>query len=269
MGDFKDKIVLITGAGRGIGRAIAQAFAARGAAVAANDINPTSLDETVTGIQSAGGRAKAYIFDAAKRMPVAGMVSQVLEDWGRVDILVNHAAVRPQASILELDEWDFHRTLDVNLGGPFFAMQICGRAMRKQGGGVILNLGASGGDDQGPGQQAAYTASKAGLVALTQAAGRELADDHIRVNALCPGANTGLAANGAGLFLVGPAGPDGVALQERLAGALPAGLSWSEAVAAAALFLCSPAAAGITGQVIGLGSANRPTTNETGFHLSS
>ena len=79
MGDFKDKIVLITGAGRGIGRAIAQAFAARGAAVAANDINPTSLDETVTGIQSAGGRAKAYIFDAAKRMPVAGMVSQVLE----------------------------------------------------------------------------------------------------------------------------------------------------------------------------------------------
>ena len=114
MDEFAGKVVLITGAGRGIGRELALAFSSLGAIVAANDINPISLEETISQITQTGGTARAYIFDVAKRMPIEGMVSQVLEHFGRIDILVNHATVAPDAFLLDMDEWDFHRTLDVN-----------------------------------------------------------------------------------------------------------------------------------------------------------
>jgi 3-oxoacyl-[acyl-carrier protein] reductase len=94
MAHIKDKVVLITGAGRGPGRSIAEAFAARQAIVAANDLTPINLDVTLERIVSAGGRAKDYIFDVSKKMVAQTMIDQVLSDWGRIDILVNHAAVR-------------------------------------------------------------------------------------------------------------------------------------------------------------------------------
>lgn len=188
MNDFVDKVVLVTGAGRGLGRRIALAFSSLGAVVAVNDINPINLDVTVSQILDAGGNARAYVFDIAKRMPIEAMVAQVLDHFGRIDILVNHASVEPDASLLEMDEWEFHRTLDVNLGGPFFTMQQVGRVMQGHGGGAIVNLISTVGQVRIHKGNAAHLASQAGLVGLTYAAAREYAAYSIRVNAVCDGA---------------------------------------------------------------------------------
>lgn len=179
-------MVLITGAGRGIGRALACAFAGQGAIVAANDINPLGLENTLADVAALGGRAGEYLFDVAKRMPVQALVDQVLDEWGRIDILINNAAVEPVADLLDMDEWDWHRTLDVNLGGPFFAMQHVGRTMRSQGGGVIVNIAAADSYLYGRNKRSAFSAGKAGLVGLTRYAAQELAPYNIRVLAVCP-----------------------------------------------------------------------------------
>jgi 3-oxoacyl-[acyl-carrier protein] reductase len=184
MDEFQDRVMLVTGAGRGLGPAVARTLARRGAILAANDINPLSLDELVAQCNALGGRARAYCFDVAKRMPVMALVAQVLEDWGRIDGVVINAAVEPVAALLEMDEWDWHHTVDVNLSGAFFVIQQAGRAMRQAGGGVIVALGANPAyADQFRG---AYMASKAGLLGLVVEAAHELEGDHIRVNAVCP-----------------------------------------------------------------------------------
>jgi NAD(P)-dependent dehydrogenase (short-subunit alcohol dehydrogenase family) len=182
MNDFKDKVVLITGAGKGSGRLLAEAFAARGAFVAANDISPVNVDEVVAGIVSRGGRAKSYVDDVAKKIAVQTMVKKLEDDFGHIDILVNHAAVRPHISLLDIDEWDWHRVLDVNLTGALLMMQSVGRVMRARGQGVIINLITGAGE--GADKEAAYRASMAGLLALTQSAARELSPHGIRVNGL-------------------------------------------------------------------------------------
>jgi NAD(P)-dependent dehydrogenase (short-subunit alcohol dehydrogenase family) len=242
MDDFTGQVVLVTGAGRGIGRAIAEAFAARGARVAVNDINPLGVDETVNRILQAGGHSRGYVFDVAKRMPVEGLVSQVLEDFGRIDILVNNAAVEPHVSILEMDEWDFHRTLDVNLGGPFFAMQLAGRAMRAQGGGVMVNIASIAGRAHGLKDRAAYVASKTGLIGLTREAAREFAVYNIRVNAVCPGIiETEMTA---------ALRQDPEVVRKWLEDIPQGRLGQTADVVGLVLFLCSPAASYLTGQAI-------------------
>jgi NAD(P)-dependent dehydrogenase (short-subunit alcohol dehydrogenase family) len=184
MSELTDKIVLVTGAGKGTGRAVAEAFAARGAVVAANDVTPINLDETVARITASGGRVRAYVEDVAKKMPVQALVTAVEDDWGRIDILVNCAEVEPRFPLLDMDDWDWQRTMDVNLTGTFLLMQSVGRVMRAQGGGVMVNLGARAKAQENRG---AYFVSKAGLVALTEQAAGEFAAYNIRVCWVAPG----------------------------------------------------------------------------------
>jgi NAD(P)-dependent dehydrogenase (short-subunit alcohol dehydrogenase family) len=242
MNDFHNKVVLITGAGRGIGRAIAESFAARGARVAANDILPVNLDETVARIQAEGGQAKDYLADVSKKMAVQTMIEQILDDWGRIDILVNNAGVEPHVPLLDMDEWDWRRTLDVNLTGAFFMLQSAGRVMREQGGGAIVNIGSIAGRAHGLKDRGAYVASKLGLIGLTREAARELAAYHIRVNAVCPGViETEMTAH----FRQDPA------VVEKWLEGIPQGrLGQPQDVAGLVLFLCSDAAAYLTGQAI-------------------
>jgi len=179
MHSLKNKIVLLTGAGSGVGSQLAETFAAAGAVVAANDITPINLDATVERVRAAGGQIRDYVADIAKKMPVQALINQVLDDWGRLDILLNCTSVNPSKPLIDLDEWDWRRALDVNLTGPFLLMQSAGRVMRESGGGVILNVLTP----EGGGSLRTGTAA---LAALTLAAAVEFSAYNIRVHALSP-----------------------------------------------------------------------------------
>jgi 3-oxoacyl-[acyl-carrier protein] reductase len=237
--EFEGKIVLVTGAGRGIGRAIAEAFGARGAIIAANDITPINLDETVRRLQEAGVQASSYVFDIAKRIPVETLVADVMEDWKRIDILINNAGVEPHSRILDMDDWDWQRTLDVNLSGPFYTMQQVGRVMAARQEGVIVNIAASAGRAHGLQGRGAFLASKSGLLGLTREAAREFAEYGIRVNAVCPGE----VRSGAETQVPDPPLPAFLA---------PHRPGQPQDVAELVLFLSSRAAAHITGQAINI-----------------
>jgi NAD(P)-dependent dehydrogenase (short-subunit alcohol dehydrogenase family) len=242
MSELLNKVVLVTGAGRGIGRGIANAFAAEGAIVAANDLTPINLDETMRQITANDGRGKDYLFDVAKKMPIQSMIEEIREDWGRIDILINNAVVEPHASILEMDEWDWRRTIDVNLSGSFFTMQSVGRLMREQGGGVMVNIASLEGRAFGLKNRSAFIASKMGLIGLTHEAARELAAYNIRVNAICPGMiKSGIAANLC---------QDDAMLSKWLEDVPPGRLGRVGGVTGLVLFLCGDAAAHITGQAL-------------------
>ena len=179
---LEGKIVLITGAGKGKGRALAEALSKRGAIIAANDISPINLDELV---KESEGKIKAYIEDIAKKVGVQTIIKQVEDDFGRIDILINHAAVEPASPLLDMDEWDWHRVLDVNLTGAFLAMQSVGRVMRAQGSGVIINI-ITAGEPQDR-NKAAYITSMYGLVGMTRSASEEMAPYGIHVHAVGSG----------------------------------------------------------------------------------
>lgn len=183
MNYLKDKVVLITGAGKGVGRALALAFAEQGAVVALNDISPVNVDLVVAEIIARGGQARSYVEDVAKKVGAQYLVNSVEDDFGRIDILVNHAAVEPHTPLLAMDEWDWHRTLDVNLTGAFFMMQSVARVMRGKGKGEILNIVAGSGEGVGK-DAAAYLSSMAGLAALSHQADLELSPLGIRVYAV-------------------------------------------------------------------------------------
>jgi NAD(P)-dependent dehydrogenase (short-subunit alcohol dehydrogenase family) len=178
MAEFAGKIVLITGAGKGTGRNVAIEFAANGATLAVNDVSPVNLDETVAQILATGGQARAYVEDIAKKMPIQTLLNSVVDDFGKIDILVNCAEVEPQKTVLEMDDWDWQRTMDVNLTGPFLLTQSVGRIMKEKGGGVIVHVGERA---KGQENRAAYFASKAGLAALSALAAYEFSEFGIRV----------------------------------------------------------------------------------------
>jgi NAD(P)-dependent dehydrogenase (short-subunit alcohol dehydrogenase family) len=188
MTDFKGKVVLITGAGKGSGRKLAEAFASQGATVAANDISPINVEEVAEGIRAQGGDARVYVDDIAKKVGAQALVKQVEDDFGRIDILVNHASVEPHFSLLEMDEWDWRRVLDVNFTGAFLVTQSVGRMMREQGGGVIINLVTEAGRDESM-KRAAFFASMSGVETFSQQAARELAPYGIRVHCVTTDTN--------------------------------------------------------------------------------
>ena len=237
--DISNQVALVTGAGRGIGRAVAIALADAGARVCVNDINPDAARATAGDIQNQGGQAFDYTADVSKKMQVGPMIEAVRDRWDRLDILVNNAGVEPKASVLELDEWDWERTLDVNLKGTFFCTQLAGRVMRDQGGGVIVNIASIAGYKSPLPNASAYCASKAGVVGFTRECAHEFAAYNIRVNAVCPG------------VIVTPmteksrSDPD--IMRKWLEDIPQKRLGEPEEVASVVLFLCSDAASYLTG----------------------
>lgn len=181
--NLQNKVVLITGAGKGNGRKLAEEFAKRGAIIAANDISPMNVEDVVDSINKNGGKAKSYIEDVAKKVGAQALIKNVEDDFGKIDILINHAAVEPHVSLLKMDEWDWHRALDVNITGSFLMMQSVGRMMKEQGSGVIICLVEEAGKTLKK-EAGAYFASQAGLKELSNQMNLELNSYHVRVFAI-------------------------------------------------------------------------------------
>jgi NAD(P)-dependent dehydrogenase (short-subunit alcohol dehydrogenase family) len=186
--NFSGHTALVTGAGAGIGRAIALALGAAGAAVICGDINPDHADETAVTLVSGGGQALGWQADVANRFQVAAMIEAGRDAFGRIDLLVNAAGVFKRGELLKLDEWDWRRMLDVNLTGAFFTTQLLGRVMAEEGGGAIVNLASDAAYPNPLPEGIAYSTTKVGLIGMTIQAARELAAAGVRVNAVCPGA---------------------------------------------------------------------------------
>lgn len=181
------KTVLVTGAGKGIGRALAQRFASVGCRVGVNDVDAEAAAETAATITDAGGTATAFPADVADGTAVEAMVDAFLEAYGTIDVLMNNAGlVSPMLHFFEADEAWWRRIVDVNLTGHFLTSHRAARVMAKNGGGVILNM-SSGGATRAHRSFTAYDATKGGIEALTRAMALDLGPYNIRVNALMPG----------------------------------------------------------------------------------
>lgn len=239
--NLSGKVALVTGAGRGIGKAIAEALASSGAAVAINDIDADSARVTA---DTLGAPARAYPADVSDADAVQRLIERVAAEMGGLHILVNNAGIEPKAPILELSLDDWRRTLEVNLSAAFYTSRIAGRLMRAAGGGVIVNIASIAGHNIPLPNRAAYVASKAGLIGFTKECAREFAAYNIRVNAVCPGViETEMTAESRS----NPA-----QLQKWLADIPQGRLGQPHDVSGLVLFLCSDAAAYLTGQAINI-----------------
>jgi len=189
MNNLKDKVAIITGARRGMGRTDALKLAAAGARVVVSDIDQADCEKVVQEIEKNGGEAIAVKCDVANKSEVDAMVQKTLDKWGRVDILVNNAGIAQFKPFLELTEEDWNKTMDINLKGYFLCAKACLETMIKQKSGVIINIASVAMGQQGFGAAGAvhYSASKGGIAAMTEALAVELAPYNIRVNAIAPG----------------------------------------------------------------------------------
>jgi len=183
---LKEKVAIVTGAGSGIGKATAEYFAQQGAKVVAVDWNAASGERTVEGIVNAGGVAVFCHSDVSIAAQVEGMVGTALDRFGRLDILVNNAAIQILSKLVETTEADWDRTHSVNLKGVFLGCKYAIPAMRKGGGGAIVNIASVLGIVADP-DLAAYCAAKGGVISLTRVAALTYGVDSIRVNCICPG----------------------------------------------------------------------------------
>ncbi len=237
--NLKNRVALVTGAGRGIGKAIAQGLSDCGAKVAVNDIDPQTAALTAGTLV---GDANAYVADVRDSAAVQTMVEKVVADFGRLDILVNNAGVEPRASILEMTDADWHDAIETNLSAAFYTSRSTGRVMKAAGGGVIVNIASIAGHNIPIALRSGYVASKAGLVGFTRECAREFAAYQIRVNAVCPGViETEMTAH---------LRQNAAQMQKWLEDIPQKRLGIPEDVVGLVLFLCSDAARYLTGQAI-------------------
>jgi len=187
--NFKDKVVVITGAGGGIGRATALLFAQNGAKIVANALKPDnkqSAPETVKLIDNKGGEAIYIEGDVSNPESAQSIINKTVETYGRIDVLVNNAGIVIPGNLETTTEDAFDLTMNVNVKGPFLMSKYAVEQMKKQGGGVIVNIGSVAAL-KGHVDRIAYCASKGAVVSLSRAIAAEYVKDNIRVNVVCPG----------------------------------------------------------------------------------
>jgi NAD(P)-dependent dehydrogenase (short-subunit alcohol dehydrogenase family) len=183
---FEGRRVIVTGGSQGIGKAVAERFAAEGADVLITGRRQEVLESVVAGIAGARGSAWAYRADVSAPADVAATVAAAVERWGRIDVLVNNAGIGEEVPFLEIELESWDRVLDTNLRGAFLMAQAVAREQVKSGGGAIVHIASIDGSG-GDGPYASYNASKAGLLGLNRTMALELAEHGIRVNCVSPG----------------------------------------------------------------------------------
>ena len=239
MSELSNQVAVVTGAGRGIGRAIALKFAAAGADIVCVSRTVENSEKVAAEVRALGRRAWALAVDVADAAAVAGAAEKISAEPGQVDILVNNAGVTRDGLIMRMSDTDWDTVLDTNLKGAFLFTKALVRGMIKQRSGRVINVSSVIGLIGNAGQ-CNYAASKAGLIGFTQSAARELASRGITVNALAPGfIETDMTA------------ALNEAMKAELLKRIPLGsFGQAEDIAGAALFLAGPAARYITGQVL-------------------
>ena len=240
--DLTGKVAVVTGASRGIGEAIAKAYAEHGAQVIVSSRKHDGCDAVATAINAAGGQAKAVACHIGDMAALGQLFDTVKAQFGRIDVLVNNAATNPYyGHILDTDLGAFQKTVDVNIRGYFYASVLAGRMRREQGGGSIINVASVNGIRPGP-MQGIYSITKTAVIGMTKSFAKECGTHGIRVNALVPGL---IRTKFAGALL-----SDAEQLQHYL-GTNPLGrVGEPVELAGAALFLASGASSYVTGHCL-------------------